>query len=169
MDLRRSLEKISAIIKKYRYAVLVLVIGLVLMVIPSAKPNGEETGKVSITQITPEPTLEEMLSSILSQVDGAGQVRVVLSISTGEEIIYQTNDDITSSDNTNSTNVQTVTVTDANRNQSGLVRQVNPAVYQGAIVVCQGADDPSVRLAMVDAISRLTGLGANRISVLKMK
>jgi stage III sporulation protein AG len=39
----------------------------------------------------------------------------------------------------------------------------------GAIVLCQGADVPSVRLAIVDAVSKVTGLVANQISVLKMK
>jgi stage III sporulation protein AG len=41
--------------------------------------------------------------------------------------------------------------------------------YLGAIVVCQGADRSDVRLAIVEAVSALTGLGADKISVLKMK
>lgn len=35
-------------------------------------------------------------------------------------------------------------------------------------MVCQGADNAAVRLAIVEAVSKVTGLGANRISVLKM-
>jgi len=39
----------------------------------------------------------------------------------------------------------------------------------GAVIVCQGADDPQVRLSIVDAVSKVTGLGSDKISVLKMK
>ena len=83
----------------------------------------------------------------------------------GEEIIYQTND--YSSDNTDKSD--TVTVTDSDRNQKGLVRQVFPAQYAGAIIVCEGADDPGLRLLLTEAVGKLTGLGTNKISVLKMK
>ena len=62
-----------------------------------------------------------------------------------------------------------MTVTDGQRNETGLVRQVNPPSYLGAVVVCQGGDDPRVQLDIVNAVSRITGLGADRISVLKMK
>ena len=41
--------------------------------------------------------------------------------------------------------------------------------FAGAIVVCQGADNAEVRLRIVEAVSAYTGLGSNRIMVLKMK
>lgn len=39
---------------------------------------------------------------------------------------------------------------------------------QGAAVVCDGADDARVRLAIVEAVSAYTGLGSDRIKVLEM-
>ena len=114
-----------------------------------------------------ENSLEMKLSALLSKVEGAGRVEVILTISEGEEIVYQTNGNATDSSVTGSTN--TVTVTDANRNQTGLIKQIKAEKYQGAIIVCAGANNPSVRLQIVDAVSRATGLGVNKISVLKMK
>jgi stage III sporulation protein AG len=163
------LEKLSELLKKYRYALLVLVIGLVLMAIPSTASRPENNVSTSTETAEPESSLEDRLGEILSQVAGAGQVRVILTVAEGEEIVYQTNDDSASTNDSSSINIDTVTITDAQRNQNGLIRQVNPASYQGAVVVCQGADNPSVRLVLVDAVSKLTGLGANCISVLKMK
>ena len=93
----------------------------------------------------------------------------MLTVASGTETIYQTNSDSSTGGDTQTTRYETVTVTDASRNQSGLIRQVNPPNYLGVIVVCQGADSPSVKLAIVDAVSKITGLGADRISVLKMK
>lgn len=170
MDIRNIFEKLILLLKKYRYAALVLVIGLILMAIPSTgNHNNEKETPNSHDTLSTEPSLEEKLSAILSHVDGAGDVQVILTVAAGEEVIYQTDDDFSANGESNTTKVDTVTVTDANRNQNGLIRQVNPPVYQGAIIVCEGADDPSVQLAMVNAVSKITGLGANRISVLKMK
>lgn len=169
MDINGILKKMLELIKKYRYAVLILIIGLVMMAVPSTKDDTPKNDPATTESSTSEPTLEEKLADILSQVDGAGEVRVILTVAAGEETVYQTNDDISATSDSSSTNSDTVTVTDADRNQNGLIRQINPAVYQGAIIVCKGAGDPSVHLAIVDAVSKLTGLGANRISVLKMK
>ena len=93
----------------------------------------------------------------------------MLTESSGEEIIYQTDGDSSQTDSSFSNREDTVTITDSQRNEQGLVRQQNPPKYMGAIVVCQGGDKPSVRLAIIDAISKVTGLGADKISVLKMK
>lgn len=169
MDLKNILAKILDLTKKYRYAVLVLIIGLVLMSIPSINSHKEDAVSDSDIETIDEPALEEKLSQILSMVNGAGKVQVILTVAAGEEVVYQTDNQKTNTTDSSAINEETVTLTDANRNEKGLIRQVNPAAYQGAIVVCEGADNPTVHLAIVDAVSKITGLGANRISVLKMK
>ncbi len=170
MDIKKQFHKASGYIKKYRYVVLILAVGFILMAIPETKKDTESTGNTQpITNIS-ENTLENRLSSALSQMQGAGRVEVILTISEGEKTQYQTNGDVSvTSDQTHSTQTDTVTVTDAERNQTGLISQIIPPVYQGAIVLCQGADSPSVRLAVTEAVSKATGLGADHISVLKMK
>ena len=40
-------------------------------------------------------------------------------------------------------------------------------VYQGAVVVCQGADSSAVRLAITETVQALTGLPSDRIQVAK--
>ena len=39
--------------------------------------------------------------------------------------------------------------------------------YRGALVVCQGGDRADVRLAVIEAVSVLTGLSSDRITVAK--
>lgn len=39
----------------------------------------------------------------------------------------------------------------------------------GAAIVCEGADDAKVRLAIVEAVKAYTGLGSDKITVLKME
>ena len=39
----------------------------------------------------------------------------------------------------------------------------------GCVVVCTGADSPAVRLDVTNAVAAYTGLGSDKISVMKMK
>lgn len=170
MVVKNLLKKITASTKKYKYVLIVLFIGLLLMIIPDKTDNHSENFSVSVTtEESSASKLEFKLSALLSKVEGAGDVEVILTIAEGEEIVYQTNESSGNSDSNRQHTIDTVTITDSSRNQTGLIKQVVSERYQGAIVVCSGADVPSVRLQLVDAISRITGLGANCISVLKMK
>ena len=51
--------------------------------------------------------------------------------------------------------------------QEAVVRLERYPVFQGALVVSQGADRAEVRLVLTQAVSALTGLGADRITVCK--
>ena len=169
MELKKLSKKLTDLFLKYRVVILVLIIGLALMLIPSgSKPTTSGTEQ-AYKDNTEEIPLEERLSAILSKIHGAGQVTVLLSKGEGEQTVYQTDTDVSTRENDSSERRSTVTVTDAQRNQTGLIQQVNPPKYMGAIVLCEGANDPTVRLSVTDAVSKATGLGSDRISVLKMK
>lgn len=170
MEIKELLRRITDFLKKYRYAAIVLVIGIALMVFPV--PSGDNRENVEEKQTVPAElsiSVEDRLEKILSQIDGAGRVEVMLTIAFGEEKLYQYDEDTSVSDTTNSIRKTVVTVTDSQRNETGLIRQINPPVYMGAVIICQGAENPTIKLAIVDAVSKATGLGANEISVLKMK
>ena len=156
-------EKLTGLFMKYRYALLILAVGLVFMSLPSGKEQSEPVQEPS--EAVRETNFSQELAQILSLIQGAGKVEVILTQAEGERIVYQTDQDTDG----NSNSWDTVTVTDADKNQTGLIQQVNPPTYLGAVVVCQGGDDPTVRLALVEAVSKVTGLGADKISVLKMK
>ena len=161
------MNKLMELLQKYKYVLLVLGVGIGLMLLPTG--NRKETTPVITPQTDNILSVEDKLSRILKNVQGAGEVVVMLTESSGEEIIYQTDGESSQTDSSFSNREDTVTITDSQRNEQGLVRQQNPPKYMGAIVVCQGGDKPSVRLAIIDAISKVTGLGADKISVLKMK
>ncbi len=167
MAIKSIADKVTSFVKKYRYAFLIFAIGLVFMLLPT------ESGKTETAVASPVNKIEEnfemRLSQILSKVEGAGDVEVILTLSSGEETLYQTDEDCAVDGGNTTNHSDTVTVTDANRNEIGLIKQKIPAVYRGAIIICQGADNPSVRYEIVEAVSKLTGIGANCISVLKMK
>ena len=162
MDQQSILNKAKAFFQKYRYALLVVLLGLGLMLIPGK----DQPETVPQQETAPQSvSLSEEMEQILSSIQDAGRVKVLLTLEKGEETVYQTDEDRDGE----SVRLDTVLITDADRNQQGLIRQVNPAKYLGAVILCQGADSAAVRLAIVEAVAKLTGLGTDRISVLKMK
>ncbi len=169
MDLRYISAKILDFTKKYRYVLLILLIGLLFMTLPNSTVSKSDSTTVTEPETQTEEMINEKLSSILSKLDGAGKVEVMITVARGEETIFQTDNKFSVTEQSDTTQQDTVTVTDSERSQTGLIRQVNPPVYLGAVILCQGADSASVRLSIVDAVSKATGLGADQISVLKMK
>ena len=154
-------QRINALWAKYKYPILVVLVGLGLMLLPGkSEPEPQQSAET-----VESPNLEARLAAILSQIDGVGQVRVLLTEETGRENVYQT--DIQT--DTDRRSEDTVLVEDASRTENGLIRRTLEPTYRGAVILCQGADQPSVRLAIVEAVRCVTGLGADRVSVLNMK
>ena len=160
MDLESGKNQLLTYIKKYQYLLIVFAAGLLIMLFPENKTDHSE--KV-ITETTAELDMEEKLCDILSQISGVGKVEVLLTEAYGYETVFQT--DVSQ----NASSSDTVILTDSSRTQSGLVKQIIPPAYKGAVVVCKGAESAVVRLAVVDAVMRATGLSSDCITVLKMK
>lgn len=169
MEIKGLSKRLTEGIKKYKFIALIIIAGVLLMTIPAQKEDQDTIKNSDFEEASQTLTLEEELAQILNQVKGAGKVKVMLTVAQGEEVIYQTNDTVSTDSDTTKKDTDTVTVTDADRNQNGLIKQANPPIYLGALIICQGADDPIVKLAITEAVSKITGLKTNCISVLKMK
>ena len=159
-------EKLSGLFDKYKYMMLIVGIGLVLMMWPSeSKP---QSAPAVTTESVKQISVTEELCSILGQIRGVGRVKVMLTEQSGSQTHYQTDESGSFDGDSNSNDSQTVIISSGN-GETGLIKSVTPPVYQGAIVVCQGADDPAIRLSVSQAVSAVTGISTDRISVLKMK
>jgi stage III sporulation protein AG len=153
------LKKATQYLSKYRYAALIILAGVVLMLLPG-RPSERQVSQTT-EHVDQQMDLSQELIAILEQIRGVGKVRVLLTVEEGEKLLYQ--QDI-QGDRT-----QTVILTDSERSENGLIYQTMPPRYRGAVVVCQGADDPLVQLQVIEAVGKLTGLRSDRISVLRMK
>lgn len=168
MDLSNLKYKGKILFHKYKYAVVVIILGIGLMLIP-ANSKKKQTNSDEIISVKPTQSVQQELQEILSCVQGVGEVKIYLKEASGQQTIYETNHISSVSDNTSDIKKEVITITDADRNESGLIKQINPPCYQGAIVICHGAKDPEIKLAITDAVSKVTGLGTDKIAVLIMK
>lgn len=159
-------KRMKDLVGRYKYVAMVVLVGVLLMLLPMGEdkqevvaPTVEETG----------PGMGDQLEQILSQIEGVGQVRVLLTVSRSEETVYIYDTDSDISSESESLRRDVVLLTDGDRAQSGLIGQIISPVYQGAIVVCQGGDQPGIQLQVVEAVCDATGLTADKVTVLKMK
>lgn len=165
-------KKILAGLKKYKYAVLVLLLGIALMLLPFGKKEETPETVVQEDPLTDEAyaqALEQRLEDMLCQVSGAGQVRVMLTLQTGSRTEYQTDTKNSDSGTQSQEERKTVILSEGSAYDKAAVSAVQYPRFQGALILCQGADQSTVRLALVNAVAALTGLGSGQITVIKMK
>ena len=92
-DVKTVIQKLSGFLKKNKFVILVLFLGLVLLMIPSGKKSAEN---VSPKEETPSFTeddyaakMEVKLEEILSRINGAGKVDVMLTLQRSSYTFYQ--------------------------------------------------------------------------------
>ena len=102
-------KKVLDSLAKYKYPLIVLIVGLVLLLIPSGSTKSSSDGGLNDD--------EQRLATILESSRGVGNASVLIS-------------------------------------------------ERGAVVVCDGAADPEVKLSVVKSVEAYTGLGCDEIQVL---
>ncbi len=155
-------ERWKGALKRYQYVLLVMAAGVLLMMLPMGPSGGSEEA-----QGPPEgegqfdlELFEEKLSQVLSDIQGAGKTRVVLTLKSGSRQILAQN---VERDGERSS-ASAVTVGQGGDGGGGAPLH-SDAPVSGALVVCPGGGDPAVQLRLLEAVSALTGLGSDRISI----
>lgn len=156
---------------KYKYVVLVMCMGAIMLLLPvGTKADGESSDmKVSQSEMFDLVGIEEKLERVLSRVDGAGDVSVILTLQSGSRQVLAQNISSSQGNGSSQDEKEIVTIGQGSGISAPVTLQEIYPLYQGALVVCVGADNPTVKLQMTQAVSALTGLGADKISVCKGK
>ena len=148
---------------RYQYVLLVLAVGVLLLLLPMG--GGEEKPAAAAEPLTECFSLEEFeekLARTISQIRGAGEAQVVLSLKSGSrQVLAQDTQRGADGDSSSAT----VTLGRSSGSQEVVPLQTLAPQFQGALVVCPGGEDPEVCLQIIQAVSALTGLGSDRISV----
>ncbi len=145
---------------------ILLAVGVLFMVFPSHSKETAIPTMATQTEIDATDTLEARMAEILSCVSGAGEVRVMLTVRDNGETEFQTDTE----EYQNGEHWETKTETVFGRDSSSpVIRRKTEPTFLGAVVLCQGAENDRVRYDITNAVCRLTGLGSDKIAVLKMK
>lgn len=165
-----KLEKWTGLLKKYRLAALVVLLGVVLMLLPTGgKAQTPGDGGETLWETFSLEETEKRMAEVLGAIDGVGRVRIMLTLRAGSTLRLAEDSSLSDSSGQTKQEKQVLTVNRGSGRQEVVVTQQLYPTYQGAVVVCEGAGSSSVRLAVVNAVSVLTGLSSDRISVVKWK
>lgn len=161
--------KMRELLGQYKYVLIVIAAGVILLLWPSGQTGKEAPAGTASAQTQETFDLEELekkLSQTLSQVEGAGKVTVTLTVKSGMEQVLASDRATSVSERESSVEEKTILVNSGSGQETVCITQRWPT-FQGALVVCEGGDDVGIQLLMTQAVSALTGLGTDRITVCK--
>jgi len=162
---------LRAAFDKYKYALGILLLGLFIVMLPSCEKEEPEAEEEQTAEGTVDLLAEE-LNAVFSSIEGVGRVKVVLTLKSGYRNVYASNERVTARNDDSSSQSERTTepvIIGSSSSQEALVQQVDYPRYQGALVVCDGGNDPTVQYRLTQAVMSLTGLSADKIVITKME
>ena len=168
MDGSRVKKPLSALkwLATYKYVLLAVLLGVVLLLLPDGKAEREE----ETTRLADfdRASVQREMEDILSAIDGAGRLRLMLTVGGGGELELARDRALTRKDGAGEYSDKTETVVIGSGSSAEVVvTQSRYPDFVGALVVCEGGGSAAVRLEITQALSALTGLPSDRISVIK--
>lgn len=166
----------------------ILVIGVLMIIMSNTIfKTGKETIKKSEQNVSEvklvndesgdfDYKLEKKLEEALSNVEGVGKVKVMITLKSGREIVVaeDTSIDKSESNEGGSEGRKTTAVKEENKkillesNQPLILKEIQPKI-EGVIVIAQGGGNAEVKNSIIKAVQALLNVEAHKIEVLKMK
>ena len=145
-----------------------------------ATSSGSSTGTMSQSEYT--SYMEGRLEQILSQIDGAGQVQVMITWKSGSEKVIEKDreskeENVSEQDSqggsrtTSSHGIQETTIYNSDSNTSGIQqpyvsKELSPQA-EGVIVIASGGDDAVVVKNITEAVQALFEIDTHKIRIMK--
>jgi len=139
------------------------------------------TDNSSSTSIKDSENLEQKLESILSQIQGVGEVQVFINYSESSETVAMYNENTktsTTEETDTSGGTRKVESTDSqkelvyqeeNGEKAPIIQKTVQPKIEGAIITAKGASNATVKTNIVQAVEAATGLATHKIQVFEMK
>lgn len=143
-----------------------VLVGVLLLTLPTEKKEESPIGNAEslVTVSTYTEKLEEKIRSLCTAVDGAGKVRVLVTLDCSSEFIYADNrkEDVDASGSSYSSDY--LIIEDKNGTSPVTVTEIYPKI-RGVAVVCDGGDEPTVKAKLTELLAAALGISSGRISV----
>ena len=104
--------------------------------------------------------LERKLTDIISSIEGAGRVKVMITLENSEENVYAI--DINESKNE-------YVLIKTSSDEGGLLLKIIQPKVRGVAIVCDGGDVGKVKMSILDATCSAMGISSSKVSISKME
>ncbi len=180
-------------IKNVEWVAIVLVLAIIISIYASTLNNASDTNERDTpsenqaglhwveNNSTTENRDEQRLKEILSAIKGAGKVEVMVTYSSGKEIIPAMNtvESTTTTEEEDSSggtriinqtdiNSQPSTFNDTEGSKPIILKEVEPEI-KGVIIISEGAEDIRVKMELMKAVQVALGVKPNQVEVFPME
>lgn len=130
---------------------------------------------------TQEYILKKELENILSKIEGAGNVQVLITYTESSQIKAMYNENIkesTTEETDSSGGIRTIEQTDNskevvytedNGKKVPITEKIIMPKIEGAIILAEGASDAVIKNSIIQAVEAVTGLSTHKIQVFSLK
>lgn len=150
--------------KKSLFLVIVGILGVALILFGSMQGKEEKTlenSEKNDATLEYIALIENKIGNITEQITGSSHVRVIVSVASGSEFQYVSNEEIKE----NYISKEYITVrTDGGADSPILLKEIYPEII-GVSVACKGGDSPEMQAKLIRVISTTYGLSSNRICI----
>lgn len=147
----------------------------------NSKQLAQNINNIAIeTSSSTSKELEKNLETILSKIQGVGEVKVFINYSESSEIIPMYNE-ASKNSNTEETDTQggirkiqeqdsqkEIIYKEENGEKMPITKKVVEPKVQGAIITAKGASDVNIKTSIIQAVEAVTGLATHKIQVFEM-
>lgn len=128
----------------------------------AAAPN--TAAQVTLTEAEYTAQLEQKLQQMISQIEGAGETAVMITLEGSRETIYAQSE----KSGEGSSHESSPVLRKASSGEEALVEMTWEPEIRGVAVVCQGGADITVAARVTELVSVVLGVPSHRISIAKM-
>ncbi len=171
-DLKDKIKALSDNKKRVLLIAICIVSLLFLIISESAEEESVSTTSIK-THTAPDEYIkatEKQLENILSQVEGAGKVHVMITLESCYENVYANSYSSKSKNNGDESSddvTEELVVVKNSDGENGVVIKVYEPVIKGVAVVAQGADNIKVKSAITETVCALFDISSAKVSVTK--
>ena len=168
-----KIEELIERFKSDKKAVLIVamgVLGMLLVLFSDLGDNKDSVGTKTetATDIYSETELALSVEKFISNIDGAGKTKVMITYECFEETVYiYDKDEKTHSSEEVDISNQYIII-DSGDKEDGLKAKTLAPKIRGVAIVCQGGNNPVTKEMIITSISALLDISSNKISVAPM-
>ena len=173
MNCKQIIEKIKPYMNDKKLVVIIVSIVVVFIFLITEKSeltvsteSNETTTAVSVFSINDiQSEIENRLEKMISNVDGVGNVSVMVTLGSSGEFVYAENSRKENNGEKSLQDNEIVIYESGNGYDEGLVVSVRSPEITGVAVVCDGGNSSVVRAEITELVTSLFGIGADRVYV----
>ncbi len=172
-------EKLKELIKERKWAFFMTVCGILgmLLIMLSAllpkdgqdKQKSEPEKSMSTSEAAEYCTMtENRLESFLCSIDGAGEVKVYLTVGSTRRYVYASEGRQSRGESQSEEEKKYVMISSGNEKNALIEKVENPEIT-GVVIACDGGGSASVREQMYRSVSAALGIPTSKIFVTKLR